>query len=148
MPQTMTKETIQTPAEYIAQLPADRQKIVEAIANTLSEIPNTGSFSQDGNNITINGVIADITLRTLPTDSVIVDALLGHGEALDCFNLHLQESAIEEAKLNNDIKQQTIDILNAITDPVEKATLYKKVFGDCCDVPQSGCNCVPPSNPA
>ena len=33
----MTKETIQTPAEYIAQLPADRQKIVEAIANTLSE---------------------------------------------------------------------------------------------------------------
>ena len=30
----------------------------------------------------------------------------------------------------------------------EKATLYKKVFGDCCDVPQSGCNCVQPSNPA
>ena len=33
----VTKEIIQTPAEYIAQLPADRQKIVEAIANTLSE---------------------------------------------------------------------------------------------------------------
>ena len=32
MPQTMTKETIQTPAEYIAQLPADRQEIVKAIA--------------------------------------------------------------------------------------------------------------------
>ena len=117
-------------------------------SNLLSEIPNTSSFSQDGQNIKVNGVIADITLRTLPTDSVIVDALLGHGEALDCFNLHLQESAIQEAKLNNDIKQQTIDIINAITDPAEKAALYKKVFGDCCDVPQSGCNCVQPSNPA
>ncbi len=37
MPQIMNKTSIQTPAEYIAQLPADRQKIVEAIANTLSE---------------------------------------------------------------------------------------------------------------
>lgn len=33
----MTKAAIQTPADYIAQLPTDRQKIVEAIANTLSE---------------------------------------------------------------------------------------------------------------
>ena len=74
-------------------------------SNLLSEIPSTGSFSQDGQNIKVNGVIADITLRTLPTDSVIVDALLGHGEALDCFNLHLQESVIQEAELNNDIKQ-------------------------------------------
>jgi hypothetical protein len=37
MPQTMTKETIQTPAGYIAQLPADRQEIVKAIAETLSQ---------------------------------------------------------------------------------------------------------------
>lgn len=33
----MTKESIQTPAEYIAQLPADRQEIVKAIAETLSQ---------------------------------------------------------------------------------------------------------------
>jgi hypothetical protein len=33
----MTKETIQTPEEYIAQLPADRQEIVKAIAETLSQ---------------------------------------------------------------------------------------------------------------
>ena len=37
MPQTMTKESIQTPEEYIAQLPADRQEIVKAIAETLSQ---------------------------------------------------------------------------------------------------------------
>ena len=48
MPQIMTKETIQTPEEYIAQLPADRQKIVEAIANTLSENLPEG-FQQEMN---------------------------------------------------------------------------------------------------
>lgn len=117
-------------------------------SNLLSEIPNTGSFSQDGQNITVNGVITDISYRTLPTDSVIVDALLGHGEALDCFNLHLQEAAIQEAKLNNDIKQQTIAVINGITDPIQKAEFYKKVFGDCCDVPQSGCGCNENNNPA
>jgi hypothetical protein len=117
-------------------------------SNLLSEIPDTDSFSQDGTDIKVNGVIADITYRTLPTDSVIVDALLGQGEALDCFNLHLQEEAVTDAKLNNEIKQQAIDIIAGITDPSEKAALYKKVFGDCCDVPQIGCNCSPTSNPA
>jgi hypothetical protein len=46
------------------------------------------------------------------------------------------------------IKQQ-MEIINTITDPVEKATMYipiclSRVFGNCCDVPQSGgcvCNC-------
>lgn len=103
--------------------------------------------------IKVKGIIKNVTHRVLPTDSVIVDSILGQGEALDCFNLKLQDSIVLESQLNNDIKQQSIDIINAITDPAEKAAMYKKVFGDCCDVPQSccsagGCNCVSPSNPA
>jgi len=98
--------------------------------------------------ITVRGIIKNVTHRVLPTDSVIVDSILGQGEALDCFNLKLQDSTVLESQLNNDIKQQSIDIINAITDPTERAAMYKKVFGDCCDVPQSGCNCLPPSNPA
>ena len=84
----------------------------------------------------------------LPTDSVIVDSILGQGEALDCFNLKLQDNAVLESQLNNDIKQQSIDIINAITDPIERASLYKKVFGDCCDVAQSSCSWTSTSNPA
>jgi hypothetical protein len=98
--------------------------------------------------IKVKGIIKNVTHRVLPTDSVIVDSILGQGEALDCFNLKLQDNAVLESQLNNDIKQQSIDIINAITDPTERAAMYKKVFGECCDVPQSGCNCVPPSNPA
>lgn len=98
--------------------------------------------------ISVKGIIKNVTHRVLPTDSVIVDSILGQGEALDCFNLKLQDNTVLESQLNNDIKQQSIDIINAITDPSEKAAMYKKVFGDCCDVPQSGCNCLPTSNPA
>jgi len=35
-----------------------------------------------------------------------------------------------------------LDIIENIPDPIERAKLYKKVFTDCCDVPQSGgCGC-------
>jgi len=44
--------------------------------------------------------------------------------------------------------QQAMDLIDSITDPLEKAKLYKKVFGDCCDVPQSGgCGCGCPETP-
>lgn len=99
------------------------------------------------NPITVKGIIKNVTHRVLPTDSVIVDSILGQGEALDCFNLRLQDNAVLESQLNNDIKQQSIDIINAITDPTDRAAMYKKVFGDCCDVTQSSCNCLQASNP-
>ncbi len=35
-----------------------------------------------------------------------------------------------------------LDIIENIPDPIERAKMYKKVFTDCCDVPQSGgCGC-------
>jgi len=37
-----------------------------------------------------------------------------------------------------------MDVINHLPAETDKATLYKKVFGDCCDVPQSccgGCGC-------
>ncbi|MCZ2131126.1 MAG: hypothetical protein LC109_12790 [Bacteroidia bacterium] len=100
--------------------------------------------------IAVRGIIKNVTHRVLPTDSVIVDSILGQGEALDCFNLKAQDSIILNSKLDNDIKQQSMDIIEAITDPVERAVMYKKVFGNCCDVPQSGgcgCNCGSTENP-
>ena len=44
----------------------------------------------DGNQFTVRGIIKNVTHRVLPTDSLIVDALLGGGEALDCFGLKTQ----------------------------------------------------------
>ena len=80
-------------------------------------------------------------------NSNIEYSILGQSEALDCFNLKMQDAAVVESQLNNDIKQQSIDIIESITDPVERAQMYKKVFGECCDAPQCGCNCSLTSNP-
>ncbi|MFN0199952.1 MAG: hypothetical protein ACKVTZ_00440 [Bacteroidia bacterium] len=119
--------------------------------------------------IRIKGVVLDVRERILPVDHIIVDALLGQGEALDCYNMRLQNASADEAELSNERtryeneimrlealnKQQEITlaqammdlenqkltqamaILDAITDPVQKAEFYKKVFGACCDKPQT-----------
>lgn len=81
--------------------------------------------------------------RTIRINAVFVDALLRQGEALDCYNMKLQNEATITANLENNKIQQAIEIINSIEDPIQKATLYKKVYGDCCDVPQSCCcnNC-------
>jgi hypothetical protein len=89
-------------------------------------------------NMQIEGVVYDVAYHSLRTDALIADALLGQGEALDCYNIKLQNESVQEAILNNNAKQQAITILDGISDPIKKAELFKKVNGDCCDVPQSG----------
>jgi hypothetical protein len=105
----------------------------------LSQTYTSGSTS-----ITVPGIILGAKHRIMPTDSVVTDALMGQGEALDCYNQKLQEAAAEKALLelkemamNLQIKTQAMAIIDLITDPAQKAELYKKVFGTCCDTPQT-----------
>jgi hypothetical protein len=119
--------------------------------------------------INVKGVILDVSERILPVEHIVCEALLGQGEALDCYNMRLQNASAEEAELANqrtryeneiarldalnrqkDIElaqkekdlenkklEQAMTILDAITDPVQKAEFYKKVFGTCCETPQT-----------
>jgi hypothetical protein len=110
-------------------------------------------LAQDFAGFTIPGIILSTNTYVLPTDDLICEALLGGGEALDCYNIRLQQAAVEKADLENVAKQlenqaqilenqridQAMKIIDMIPDAALKATLYKKIFGDCCDVPQSGC---------
>jgi hypothetical protein len=93
-------------------------------------------------NITVNGVILGVQTHTLRTPSVIVDSLLGQGEALDCYNQLLQDHAVTAAELKNKQTQQSIEIIERLGDPIKQAELFNKVIGGCCDVPQSGCGCI------
>jgi hypothetical protein len=97
--------------------------------------------------ITVPGVVLSGTKHIMRTNSLIVDSLLGQGEALDCYNMNLQEQGIKREILNNDRLQQQLDINTQAMDIIanlatfeDKAANYKKVFGDCCDSPQ-GCGC-------
>ena len=82
--------------------------------------------------IHINGVILNVQRNTLRTDSVIADALMGQGEALDCFNQQAQNAIAVGENLKNLELMQKIALIEGITDPEQKAALYKKVFGECC----------------
>lgn len=85
----------------------------------------------------VNGIILNVTHRVLRTPSVIVDALLGQGEALDCYNQHLQEAAFDGAHLANRKQEQALSVIESIADPAERARLYNHVFGTCCPTPQA-----------
>lgn len=106
-------------------------------------------LKQTAEGITVPGIILDLTKRIMPTDSVICEALLGQGDALDCYNAQLQQAAVDSAKLQNEQLRlenarvkQAMDLLNLISDPVQQADLYKKIFGNCCNTPQCCCgNC-------
>lgn len=159
------------------------EKVEEKLGNCINpEIPaqithyvrKRKALKQVYNEKSVEGIILDVTHRVIRTPSLVVDALLGQGEALDCYNQNLQNAAVESAGLNNEalilqnknieigidhsekrIKWEedqwneekmrlsaAMDIINQIGDPIEKAKLYKKVFTDCCDVPQiKGCGC-------
>ena len=86
---------------------------------------------------TVNGIILDVTHRVLRTPAVIIDALLGQGAALDCYNEELQEAAVVAAQLANRKIDQALALIDAIADPAEKARLYNNVFGTCCSTPQT-----------
>ncbi|MFO0997500.1 MAG: hypothetical protein U1F33_12535 [Alphaproteobacteria bacterium] len=86
---------------------------------------------------TVNGIILDVTHRVMRTPAVIVEALLGQGGALDCYNEELQEAAVIGAQLANKKIEQALALIDAIADPSEKARLYNNVFGTCCSTPQT-----------
>lgn len=86
---------------------------------------------------TVNGIILDVTHRVLRTPAVVVDAMMGQGSAVDCYNEELQEAAVVTAQLANRKTDQALALIDAIADPADKARLYNNVFGTCCSTPQT-----------
>jgi hypothetical protein len=148
--------------DYLGVKQSFLEKIVEEYNDCDSETPDetytyyrkkfgitqtytTGSFS-----FTVPGIILAVNDHMLKTDSVICDALLGQGEALDCYNNRLQNETANQAVLENerftmetlrnnqkmlveiDTINTGISIVSSIVDPIEKVAAFKKIFGECC----------------
>lgn len=80
----------------------------------------------------------------MPTDSVVVDCILGRGEGLDPYALEMQLQEQREVTLKNDIQEQRVKLAENIqtnTDlsPAEKLKLIKEILTDSC--PQTICGC-------
>lgn len=93
-------------------------------------------LKQEFNGIVVDGIILNTTQRVLRTPAVIMDAVLGQGLALECYHLKLQEAAHVGAHLANRKTEQALAIIDALTDPAEKARMYNHVFGSCCPTAQ------------
>lgn len=91
----------------------------------------------------VPGVITSINRRTLRTDHVICDALLGQADALDCYNMTRQDAEATKATLENDMRSKLIEAYNNATTDAQKEEAIKnmtRALTQCCDVPQSsGC---------
>jgi hypothetical protein len=96
------------------------------------------SYTSGGLRITIpRGVILTAQSYILETAGVVADAFLGQGEALDCFNMKMQDAESIRRNLDNMEVLQRIQLIEDLGDPNRKAELYKRVYGTCCDTPQT-----------
>ena len=78
--------------------------------------------------IVVPGVILNVTTSILQTASVITEALLGQGEALDQYNRDLQQAAVDAAELENQRVALGLETVRAVTDPVQRAAAFAQVF--------------------
>lgn len=79
-----------------------------------------------GNEITVPGIIISATKNTLKTQGVIVEALLGEGEALDEYSRGLQRNEVKRVDLTNQVIEAGLQILRG--GDTEKANMFAAMF--------------------
>lgn len=88
---------------------------------------------QDGAAVTVPGVVIGVTRSTLPTDGIVVDALLGQGNALDAYSMGLQMEAVVEKQTANARAAIEIEVMRAKLDAIAngdsaRAALIAQLF--------------------
>jgi hypothetical protein len=83
----------------------------------------------DGNTFAAKGILVLADVHVMRTDGIIVEALIGEGDALDSYSHGLQNEAIRTKSLENDKKELAIDIVK--NRKKSEAGLFEKVF-PCC----------------
>ncbi|MFA5251035.1 MAG: hypothetical protein WC454_00405 [Phycisphaerae bacterium] len=71
--------------------------------------PDTPNPFYPGGNIPVEGVVLEVAKHTIRTDGIIVDALLGHGVALDNYVLGTQQEVLRERRLSNKKMELALD---------------------------------------
>jgi hypothetical protein len=74
----------------------------------------------DAKEYEVPGIILNVRNYTLRTPAVVVDAFLGHGDALDCYAMKLMEADLEKTRLENekrlkDMGNETLKLQNEAT---------------------------------
>lgn len=69
--------------------------------------------------------------HVLHSDAYITDAILGTGEALDCFNQKLQDAAAIEAALDNLKILQQLVAIEGMLSPQDRLDAIARLSGSC-----------------
>lgn len=80
--------------------------------------------------VPVEGIVIGETKNTIRTDAVIVDALLGHGAALDNYALATQQEVLREKQLQNTREELAQSLIES--GDKEKLELFKSLFV-CCE---------------
>jgi len=80
--------------------------------------------------VPVEGIVISETKNTIRTDAVIVDALLGHGAALDNYALATQQEVLREKQLRNTREELAQKLIES--GDKEKLELFKSLFV-CCE---------------
>lgn len=101
----------------------------------------TSTYTDEtGNSITVPGAIVAATKNVMRTEGIVVDALLGQGEALDTYSRGLQETSVHERELDNAAQQARLDREALARDIVTRededaAQVYRELFPTAVQLP-------------
>lgn len=115
-------------------LPNDTEKILYYRVN--KDYTSTYLGPTMDREIEVPGIIINIDKVVMRTDDILVDAILGDGDALDDYSQGLQTQAVEAERVQNEFLALKNKLLQKIVDAPDKgaaaaaAENYQKVFGE------------------
>ncbi|MBI5963133.1 MAG: SH3 domain-containing protein [Chloroflexi bacterium] len=76
----------------------------------------------------VPGIIVNVDKVTMRTDGIMVESVLGQGQALDEFSVRMQRAEAEARELDNQIRTMQLNILRS--GDKERAGLYAQLFSN------------------
>jgi hypothetical protein len=108
----------------LGQAPADRDTYYRV--RRARDAESTNPFYEPGE-VPVEGIVMNESKYTLRTPAVIIDALLGHGVALDNYALGLQQETLREKQLENRKVEVALELIE--TGNTEVLEAYRQIFG-------------------
>ena len=98
------------------------------------------TYENKASNLTkeVPGIIVSAQLNVMRTEGIFVEALLGQGDGLDEYSHGLQDEAVREKALTNNLKEKEIakiELANTIIsdNDADKANVFEQVYPCCPD---------------
>ncbi|MHC4619635.1 MAG: hypothetical protein ACYTEQ_17960 [Planctomycetota bacterium] len=92
-----------------------------------SEDPDSPNPFHPRLTVPVEGIIIEKNRQVIRTDGVVIDALLGHGVALDSYALGTQQEVLRERQLNNKMMELALEIVEK--GDKNKLSAFREIFG-------------------